>query len=63
MNGSLRLIRMRELRSVVGIGPSQIYVLMSKQKFPRPVQISVNAVGWRSDEIQEWVEARERVKY
>ena len=58
-----RLIRMRELRSVVGLGHSQIYVLMAKNEFPKPVQISERAVGWRSDDIQQWIEARERVKY
>lgn len=58
-----RLIRMRELRSVVGLGHSQIYLLVAKNKFPRPVHISERAVGWRSDDIAEWIEARERVKY
>ena len=58
-----RLIRMAELRSVVGLGHSQIYVLMAKNKFPKPVQISERAVGWRSDDIQQWIDAKERVKY
>lgn len=63
MNGSLRLIRMKELKSFVGLGHAHIYVLIAANKFPKPVQISRRAVGWRSDEVQEWIEARERVKF
>ena len=63
MNGSLRLIRMKELRSFVGLGHAQIYVLIAADKFPKPVHISERAVGWRSDEIEQWIKARNRVKY
>ena len=39
---------------------SQIYALMAKGEFPRPVKIGEQAVGWYEDEIEAWQAKRPR---
>lgn len=58
---TLRLIRMRELRGIVGLGHSRIYELVAAAKFPAPVRLSDRAVAWRSDDILAWIDSRQRV--
>ena len=28
--------------------------------FPRPLRLGPNSVGWRSDEVDQWISARDR---
>lgn len=50
--------RMRQLVTLVGLSRSTIYVLVSKGRFPVPIRLGDKAVGWRIDEIEQWVNAR-----
>ena len=54
----LRLLPIREVMSKIGCSRPQVYRLMHSQGFPRPVHVSKRSRGWRSDEIDEWIEAR-----
>lgn len=55
-----RLIRRRELVELVGLRPSRIDELERAGKFPARVRISDRACGWRSDEVDAWIDARPR---
>jgi len=52
------VVRMRQLVTLVGLSRSTIYVLVSKGRFPVPIRLGDKAVGWRIDEIEQWVNAR-----
>lgn len=52
------VVRMRQLVTLVGLSRSTIYVLVSKGRFPVPIRLGEKAVGWRIDEIEQWVNAR-----
>jgi prophage regulatory protein len=52
------VVRMRQLVALVGLSRSTIYVLVSKGRFPVPIRLGDKAVGWRIDEIEQWVNAR-----
>ncbi len=52
-----KLIRPQVLADKLGIGLSTLYDRMKEPDFPRKVQISKNAVGFRESEIMEWIEA------
>lgn len=54
----LRLLPIREVMSKIGCSRPHVYRLMHSQGFPRPVHLSKRARGWRSDEIDDWIEAR-----
>ena len=52
------VVRMRQLVTLVGLSRSTIYVLVSKGNFPVPIRLGDKAVGWRVNEIEEWIISR-----
>jgi len=56
----LRILRRPEVEKICGLGHSRIHQLEAQGLFPRRVRISNRAVGWRSDEIEDWLASRPR---
>jgi prophage regulatory protein len=54
------ILRLLAVEKATGNRKSQIYALMAKGEFPRPVKISEHAVGWYEDEVASWQESRQR---
>ncbi len=54
-----RLVRMKELSSIVGYKPWSIYRLIRLGNFPRPVKLGQRAVAWRESDISDWIDSRE----
>ena len=52
-----RLLRIDEVLGIVGVSKSVLYEMIGRGQFPRPVRISLRAVGWRRREIDEWLES------
>lgn len=52
------ILRLPAVIEMCGISRSQIYNMMTRGEFPRPVQLSLRAVGWTRESIDAWVEAR-----
>lgn len=57
------IIRLPEVKRRVKKSPVQIWRDVRAGKFPAPVRIGDNAIGWFEDEIDEWLSMRPRVKY
>lgn len=53
-----QLIRLPVVMRFTGLGRSTIYRLMAEDRFPKPVQLSTRAVGWRLSDLQDWSAAR-----
>ncbi|MDN8000949.1 helix-turn-helix transcriptional regulator [Burkholderia multivorans] len=53
-----RLIRLREVRTRVGLGASTLYRYLAAGKFPRPVEIGGGRVAWLESEIDAWIAGR-----
>lgn len=53
-----RLIRRREVEQLTGLKKSQIYALMRKGLFPRPIRIGERAVAWTERALVSWQESR-----
>ena len=51
-----KLLRLREVEGIVGMGASTIYRKMDGGSFPRPVDVGGGSVRWRADELSEWLE-------
>jgi prophage regulatory protein len=45
------ILRLPAVEKATGNKKSQIYALMAKGEFPRPVKISLQSVGWYEDEM------------
>jgi prophage regulatory protein len=52
------IVRMRQLIPMVGLSRSSIYRFISLKQFPAPIRLGDKAVGWRVDEIEDWINAR-----
>lgn len=50
-----RLYRRTTLEDMLGISRATIYRLMHEGNFPRPIKLGRRAVGWRYEDIEEWL--------
>lgn len=55
-----KILRKPVVADIVGLSGRQIDRLESSGKFPRRVIITPGAVGWYDDEVEQYVESRER---
>lgn len=53
-----RIMRRPEVEQVIGLSRSAIYAAMDRGDFPRPIQIGKRAVGWKSTDIDSWLDKR-----
>ena len=44
----------------LGFARSTLYRKVARGTFPRPIQLGPGRVGWRSDEVEDWLQARPR---
>jgi len=52
-----RLIRLKELLTIVPLGRSTIYTRIEQGTFPAQVDLGGGVVAWRESEIRAWIEA------
>lgn len=62
MEKSERLIRLKELKIIVGYSSTSIWRRCKEGSFPKAVRIGPSAVAWRLSEVKEWIDSREKVK-
>lgn len=55
---SPRLLRLRQVIEITGLGRDTIYRYIRAGQFPRQRRISERATAWREDEITEWIDSR-----
>lgn len=58
----LRILRRPEVESIVGLRRTRIDELERTGRFPKRIRLSARAVGWRSDEIEDWITSRPRAE-
>ncbi|MGF1828912.1 AlpA family transcriptional regulator [Photobacterium angustum] len=51
----MRLIRLKEVMSLTGLGRSSIYKFMEESRFPKSVSLGDRAVAWIESEIEDWI--------
>jgi prophage regulatory protein len=54
----LRILKLKEVCSIVGLKPSTIYKLMSHGGFPKQVKLTAKSVGWANNEVKQWVSSK-----
>jgi len=59
-DNNVRILRRPEVAAITGLGKSSIHELEREGSFPQRVRLSTRATGWRSDEVQAWIESRPR---
>ena len=56
-----RIVRKKQLLELVGISSATQWRMERAGLFPARVKVGKWAVGWHLDEIEAWIQARERV--
>jgi prophage regulatory protein len=52
------ILRRKQVEQRIGLARSSLYALIAANQFPRPVQLSARAVGWRESDVTAWLESR-----
>lgn len=55
-----KILRISNVVEFVGLSRSTIYNYISIGAFPKSVQLGPRAVGWKLEDIESWISARER---
>jgi prophage regulatory protein len=55
---NLELLRESDLCGRIKLSHSTIWRLVRAGKFPRPIQLSPRAKGWRASDIEAWLAER-----
>ena len=53
-----RLIRIKEVLQLIGLSKTTLYKMIQEGKFPQSVAIYGSAVGWKQDEVADWINSR-----
>jgi prophage regulatory protein len=56
-----RILRINEVIDICGLSKDTIWRLEKLGKFPSRKRIGLNAIGWDSFEIEEWIKSRVQV--
>lgn len=59
-----KILRRRQVEEITGRKKSALYADIRAGRFPQPVRIGSDspngAVGWYADEVEAWLESRQR---
>lgn len=50
-----KLIRIKELKSIVNISQSTLYRMIENNRFPKPVKVTNKINLWRYSTVMEWI--------
>lgn len=50
----IEFIRLPEVRKLVGLGTTKIYIMVSEGLFPKQVPLGGRAVAWIKSEVLQW---------
>ena len=53
-----RLMRLKEVIHTSGLSRASIYSFMEQGAFPQSVSLGARAIGWRSQDIQNWIQEK-----
>ena len=57
------ILRRAEVERRTSLSKASLYRLLHAGNFPRPIRLGERAVGWRADEIDEWLASRQRASF
>lgn len=55
-----KILRRREVERHTQLSKATLYRLIRAGAFPRPIKLGERAVGWRREEIDQWIASRKR---
>ncbi len=55
-----KLIKLKTVMEVTGLGRSTLYEYVKNGRFPQPVDLGVRNVAWVELEVEDWIQQRIR---
>jgi prophage regulatory protein len=55
-----RIERLPHVLARVGLKRSSVYAYIAAKRFPAPIRLGPNSVGWLADDIDQWIADRIR---
>ena len=59
---SFRMLRPAEMQESLSVSETTLWRLSNTPDFPGKYHLSANAVGWREDEVEAWLEQQRTVE-
>ena len=56
------ILRMKDVVEIVGVSENTIRNWINQEIFPKPIKLGPRAVGWRSEQIEDWLHERARLE-
>ncbi len=53
-----RIIRLEEVKKLVGLSRSTLYARIAEGNFPKQVSLGGRLVGWHESDVLAWIESR-----
>jgi len=53
-----KLITVKDIRVILGLGTSAVYALIHDPSFPSPVILNSRTLRWDSEELAKWLEEK-----
>ena len=54
-----KILRRSSVENLIGLSRSSIYLMMANGEFTKPIKLCRRAVGWREQDIKDWLEQLE----
>ena len=58
METNVTIMRRPQVEAATGLARSTIYKWVKLGQFPAPVKLGVRQVGWKSTDVQNWIQSR-----
>ena len=55
LSANLEIIRRNQVLKIVPISVSTLYQKIAEGKFPKQIKLGARAVGWKKQEVLEWL--------
>jgi len=53
-----QILKLSEVKSMVGLSSYSIYHLIREGKFPSQIKLSEHSSGWLKSEVEQWLQDR-----
>ena len=53
-----KILKVKEVAEELNVSVQQIYKLVSKGRFPKPIKLGERGSGWLTSEIDAWLQSR-----
>ena len=61
---NMGFLRLNAVCDLIGLGKTTVWTLSRNDpEFPKPVKLSTRCTAWRADELNAWIDSRERVQF